>query len=222
LIQQAVIVAGGKGERFGSDTPKQFLKLNSRPVLSWSIDALLPLVEDLVVVLPEDQIDHWLDISDRNNESTDYIITNGGRTRSDSVLNGLNALPEIDDAMIAVHDAARPLISQKLIARLFHNCKEHGNAIPVTGMRDSLRSIGKSGVSSSIDRSKIVAVQTPQIFMASLLRNAYKSSESISYTDDASLVETSGTDIHLVEGDPWNIKLTYPDDLRVAESLIIR
>jgi 2-C-methyl-D-erythritol 4-phosphate cytidylyltransferase len=222
LIHQAVIVAGGKGERFGTDIPKQFLRLRSKPVLSWSIEAFLPLVEDLVVVLPEDQINSWLDLTGEKNGKTSYNITNGGRTRSESVMNGLNALPVKEDALIAVHDAARPLVNQKFILALYKSCEEHGSAIPVTAMRDSLRMIINSGRSESVDRSKIVAVQTPQIFNANVLRSAYSSAVSGSFTDDASLVEAAGTDVYLTEGDPWNIKLTYPDDFVVAESLIIR
>mgnify|MGYP001824942058 CR=1 FL=1 len=222
MIYQAVIVAGGKGERFGNDIPKQFLNLHSKPVLSWSIEAFFPLVKDLVVVLPEDQVDHWLNLSGSSIENIDYIITNGGRTRSESVLNGLNALPQSGDSLIAIHDAARPLITQNMIRDLFRSCEEHGNAVPVTKMRDSLRSIGDKGASKPLDRDRIVAVQTPQIFTGADLRKAYADHSQNSFTDDAGLVESAGMKVHLVNGDPWNIKLTYPDDLIVAESLIIK
>lgn len=222
MIHQAVIVAGGKGERFGKDTPKQFLDLLSRPVLSWSVDVFLPLVEDLVVVLPEDQISNWLRLTGTRREEAGYIITNGGSTRSESVLNGLEALPKKDNALIAIHDAARPLIKSLFVSELYQICREHGSAVPVTRMRDSLRRIDEAGRSEPVDREKVVAVQTPQVFKAGALRAAYASSDIASFTDDASLMEASGSEVFLTPGGPWNIKLTYPEDLKVAEALIIK
>lgn len=222
----AVVLAAGEGHRFGSSIPKQFVDLCGKPMLWWSLKEFHEADPDtrLVLVLHPGYFAEW-DIFEQNlpeEERIDVLICVGGRSRSESVYNALSRIASEcapDDALIAIHDAARPLINVDMINRGWKCCEESGSAVPAVKITDSLRHLTPDG-STAVNRSDYVAVQTPQIFRYSQLREAYSQDWDSGFTDDASLVEKLGVNPALYEGDPFNIKVTNPLDIDVAEVLM--
>lgn len=217
--KHAVIVAGGAGTRLGGSLPKQFQTLNGRPLLWWSMKAFLD--EDahtkITLVLNPDFIPVWKDIymSLPTGEQLPHEVAQGGETRTESVKNGIMSLPASDDVLVAVHDAARPLVTPGIIREGWEMARKHGAAIPAVPVTDSLRKIDFSG-STAVDRKDYVAVQTPQVFKASVLIMAYSSNGSATFTDDASAVEAAGVKPVIFSGSPHNMKVTNPGDIEIA------
>lgn len=214
-----IIVAGGGGRRMGGTLPKQFRLLGGRPVLARTIDAFaaaLPGAE-IVVVLPESHVGFWRDFAARF-DVAEHRIAVGGAERFHSVKNGLAQLGD-DPELIAVQDAARPLVTASLIRRTAEAAREYGAAVPVVEPVDSLRETDGTG-SRPVDRRRLRIVQTPQIFRAGLLRGAYEAEYREEFTDDASVVERTGHPIALCEGERSNLKLTTPEDMAIAEALL--
>jgi len=216
----AIIVAGGKGERMNADIPKQFLELKGKPILMHTLEVFhrFDMRMQLILVLPETQIKFWQQLCKDYLFALNHVVVEGGKTRFHSVKNGLAAvqLP----ALVAVHDGVRPLVSNETIERCFRAAEESGAVVPVTDMIESVRQITPEG-SVSVDRSAYKLVQTPQIFDGELLMNAYQQEFSPFFTDDASVVETFGHRMELVEGNRENIKITTAMDLKLAEALIM-
>jgi 2-C-methyl-D-erythritol 4-phosphate cytidylyltransferase len=219
MEKSVIIVAGGTGSRMKSDIPKQFLLLNGRPLLMHTISRFLQYdnVLRIVLVLPEARVSYWTELCREYNFSPGCTIVTGGETRFHSVRNGLAAVP--DKGIVAVHDGARPLINAALIEKLFREALEKGSAVPCIPPSESVRLIGTEG-SEILDRSSVRLIQTPQCFEASVLKRAYAEEYRESFTDDASVVESIGVDIHLTEGEPGNIKITSSFDLSMAEKLL--
>lgn len=214
-----IIVAGGSGRRMGGELPKQFMLVGNEPILARSINRIheaLPAAE-IVVVLPEEHTPLWRNLAARFDVAK-HKIAAGGKERFYSVKNGLQALSQ-DVKIIAVHDAVRPLASKKLIIKLILKAEEHKAVIPALQPVDSFRQTAGNG-SHIIDRSTLRIVQTPQVFNAETLRKAYEQEFSQEFTDDASVVETTGVEIALCEGERQNIKITTPEDLVIAEAFI--
>ena len=215
----AIIVAGGKGERMNADIPKQFLEIKGKPILMHTLEVFhrFDNTMQLILVLPEVQINFWKELCTKHIFWLDHQIAAGGQTRFHSVKNGLEVVNS--PALVAVHDGVRPLVSNETIARCFEAAEQFEAAIPVVGLVDSIRQItGES--SQSIDRNAYKLVQTPQVFDAELLKKAYEQDFSSLFTDDASVVEALGTKIQLVEGNRENIKITTEFDLKIAESFM--
>ena len=215
----AVIVAGGSGTRIGGAIPKQFMIVGGEPILARTINTFaeaLPAAE-IVVVLPEAHIEFWKNLAARF-EVAPHRTVAGGSERFHSVKAGISALRE-DTGLIAIHDGVRALVSKKLIIRTLQSAIEHGAAIPTIAPVDSFRVATYEG-SHSIDRSSLRIVQTPQIFAAEILRNAYQAEFAPSFTDDASVVEKSGVKVALCEGERSNIKITTVEDIAIAEALL--
>ena len=225
-------MAGGSGTRMGGDLPKQFRSLNGRPVLWWSMKSFRD--EDastgIIIVLPKDYRELWdeyyrtLPEGDR----IPHITVTGGTTRSESVKNGLKAVsdavgkePGQTDCLVSIHDAARPLVTKEMISRGWKTAAKKGAAIPVIPVSDSLRIADGEG-SKAVDRSKYMAVQTPQVFDLKMLEEAYHRSEGKNFTDDAAVMEHAGHKIELFEGSPENFKITNPKDLAIAEVLMTK
>lgn len=229
MRKYVLIVAGGKGLRMGGDLPKQFIPLEGKPVLMHTLEAFhrWDASAELILVLPEDHQPYWKMLCREIGCKVPHRIANGGETRFHSVRNGLELLSEeIKNAsdgngktLIAVHDGVRPFVTAEVITACFEEAERNGAAIPVTPMIDSLRVIDRDG-SHPVDRSRYVAVQTPQVFDASLLLKAYDQEFSPFFTDDASVVEAMGDPICLVAGNRENIKLTTPFDLLIAKALL--
>lgn len=216
----ALIVGGGQGLRFGGEVPKQFQLLDGRPVLFRSIDLFSALADRVVVVIPQSQFEYFQSLADQfglNIAPEKFQLVAGGSTRTESVANGLKALS--GDGIVAIHDAVRPMATTTLVRDLFDEAIIHGSAIPVIPVRDSLRQ-KSAGDSKAVDREQYVAVQTPQCFDFSRLMNAYREQTAGSFTDDASLFESTGGKVHLVGGENSNIKITWPEDLFFAEAIL--
>ncbi len=216
-----VIVAGGKGMRMGGGaTPKQFRFLGQLPILAHSINTFAQAepTSQIVVVLPEPHVEYWKNLASRFNVAK-HLTVIGGDERFHSVRCGVEAL-SADCEIIAVHDGVRPLCGVELVDRAVQCAISNGSAVPVIDVVDSFREISDDGVSQIADRSKLRAVQTPQIFDAIMLRRAYKQPFDSSFTDDASVVEKMGERIYLCQGDRANIKITTSEDIIFANALL--
>lgn len=216
----AIIVAGGSGTRFGAQVPKQFLELGGKPILMRTIETFGEHCDDIVVTLPADQIGQWLLMCEKYSFVVPHRVVVGGETRWHSVKNALDSIGDLADVdVIAVHDGVRPLASKELIARAVDTARRTGSAIPVVPLNDSVRQVDGED-SHALDRSSLRAVQTPQVFDARMLIDAYRQPFDPTFTDDASVVERAGHLVTLVEGDPQNLKITRPMDLALAEYLL--
>jgi 2-C-methyl-D-erythritol 4-phosphate cytidylyltransferase len=216
----ALIVAGGNGSRMNNAVPKQFLLLNNKPVLYYTIQAFLNAYDDIeiVLVLPEEHIGKGQEIIDGYFDASKFKITAGGRTRFHSVQNGLSLIKD-EDAIIFVHDGVRCLLTKDLIERCYQSALEFGTAIPVVECRDSVRLLTNNG-NKVVDRNKVRLVQTPQTFHSKILLPAFEIDYKDRFTDEATVVEAFGLKVNLIEGDTNNIKLTTPVDLFIAEYIL--
>lgn len=220
LKKYAVIVAGGSGSRMRSELPKQFLMLNGKPVLYYTIKAFLDAYSGvhIILVLPEEHIEAGREIIDAYFDYKNIEFAIGGRTRFHSVQNGLKLVSE--EGIVFVHDAVRCLCSPALIQKCGADVMEYGSSIPVVDAKDSMRII-KGGSNEAIDRSKIKIVQTPQAFHSKILLPAFASIDyKEHFTDEATVVESFGLNVHLTEGENENIKITYPQDILLAENIL--
>jgi len=219
LEKFAVIVAAGLGTRMGKSLPKQFLLLNEKPLLLYTLQTFLNAFSDLrvILVVSSSYISQAEAIVKSTGNESRISITPGGDTRFHSVQNGLKLAG--DDAIVFVHDAVRCLVTEDLIRRCYAAALELGNAIPTIKPADSLRVETHSG-NSVIDRSRVHIVQTPQTFRAAILKAAFSRDYEESFTDEATVVELMGERINLIEGEPGNIKITTPTDLLIAASIL--
>jgi 2-C-methyl-D-erythritol 4-phosphate cytidylyltransferase len=219
MKKYAIIVAGGMGTRMGSGIPKQFLLVNDKPVLYYTIKAFLDAFPELrlILVLPEDYTDMGSEIIDAYFDYSRIQITAGGETRFHSVQKGLKLVE--DEGIIFVHDGVRCLVSEDLIYRCYKQACSVGSAVPVVAMKDSVRMVDGEE-NEAVERSKFVVVQTPQTFHSRILLPAFGIDYKERFTDEATVVEAYGLKINLVEGEAGNIKITTPADLFVAEKLL--
>ncbi len=216
MKQSIVISAGGSGKRMQAGMPKQFIELKAKPILQWTIEKFRSYNPDIfmVVVLPMDQIKHWKDICEQKGYTIDYEIAVGGKERFHSIKNGIKFCDP--KSVIGIHDGVRPFVSIDTIKRSFESAAKTGSGIPCLSINESVRwSDGNS--SKHVDRSQFKLVQTPQCFQGEILFEAYRQDYIETYTDDASVVENMGVQVSLVEGNSENIKLTRPEDLRIAD-----
>ncbi|MBR5200645.1 MAG: 2-C-methyl-D-erythritol 4-phosphate cytidylyltransferase [Alistipes sp.] len=214
-----IIVAGGSGSRMQSAIPKQFLMLGGEPIVARTINTFSEAFPgaEIVVVLPEAHMPLWENLRARFDVAPHRIVA-GGVERFHSVLNGINALSS-EVEYIAVHDGVRALISKRLIIRAMLAAEEHDAVIPVVDVVDSYRRVEGEN-SYIVPRADLRIVQTPQIFNAQLLRDAYNVEFNAAFTDDASVVEARGGHITLVDGERTNIKITTPEDIALAECFL--
>ena len=217
----AVIVAGGSGTRMNNTVPKQFLLLNGKPVLYYTIKTFLQAYEDMqvILVLPEEHVAAGQEIIDAFFDYNRIKITIGGRTRFHSVQNGLQLVEE--ESIVFVHDAVRCLLSTDLITRCYDAAVEYGAAIPVIDSKDSVRMINGDD-NTALERTNIKLVQTPQTFHSKILLPAFNIDYKDKFTDEATVVEAFGLKVHLVKGEENNIKITRPQDMLLAESLLLQ
>lgn len=217
-MNAVIIVAGGKGLRMGGDIPKQFLPVGGKPILMRTIDRFLQYDEKMqvVLVLPESQQDYWRTLCDEYHFSQPYTLANGGETRFHSVKNGLVKVAP-DALLIGVHDGVRPFVSLDTIRATYDEASRSEAVVPVIEVVETVRHL-VDGKSITVPRSDYRLVQTPQVFSASLLRQAYEQPYTDFFTDDASVVERLGHPVTLVPGNRENIKITTPFDLTVAAS----
>ncbi len=214
-----IIAAAGFGTRMNNTVPKQFLLINGVPCIVHTINAFLKEWNDaeFIITLPAEEFDRWEKIRKKFLKKIPIKITKGGATRFHSVKNGLKLVHE--KGIVAIQDACRPFVNELLLKRCYETALEKGNAVPAIELKDSIREVFKE-TNKHRQRSKYKIVQTPQCFDSEVIKNAYKQTFNESFTDDASVVESSGIRINLVEGDPSNFKITTMLDLITAEKLL--
>ncbi len=219
MKQVVIIVAGGSGKRMNTDIPKQFLLLNEDPVLIRTIMAFHQYNPDMqiIVALPPGQKKYWQTICNNHKFNVPHILVNGGSTRHHTVKNAVKKIQP--GSIVAIHDGVRPLVSKALIQTCFDTASILGNAVPVIELSDSIREVnGDKNVRA--DRSRFRLVQTPQVFRSDMLIQAFRQQYKPIFTDEATLVESAGYNIHLVKGHQENIKITTVFDLCIAASLL--
>jgi 2-C-methyl-D-erythritol 4-phosphate cytidylyltransferase len=219
MQEYVIIVAGGSGSRMKSDIPKQFLKVNGLPVLMHTINAFCSYSASIkiILVLPAVQFDYWKLLCQQHAFSTPYLLVAGGETRFHSVKNGLTSIVHNEEALVAVHDGVRPVISKEIILDSFQKAARFGTAVVSVPLKDSIRIVANSEKNTAMDRSAFRLIQTPQTFRIDWMRKAFNHPYSSLFTDCASVLESEGYPIHLTEGSYENIKITTPEDLRWAE-----
>jgi 2-C-methyl-D-erythritol 4-phosphate cytidylyltransferase len=217
----AIIVAGGTGKRMQNSIAKQFLLLKNKPIVMHTLMAFheSPFKPEIILVLEAESHQYWEGLCQKYNFTVPHLLVRGGDQRFHSVRNGLMAIK--GDGIVAIHDAVRPLVSGKLIAKTYETAEEKGNAIACIKPSDSVRKV-KENTSKIINREDLVMIQTPQTFEISQLRKGYQQHYKTKFTDDASVVEKAGFKINLVDGERNNFKITYPEDLELANYLLQR
>lgn len=213
-----IITAGGIGKRMGGEIPKQFLALQHKPILMHTVELFhgFDSTAELIVTLPENHLIQWEELCSKHHFTVPHRVVSGGNERFDSIK---NALQVATGDYIAIHDGVRPFITQTVFETLVSEVKKYRAVIPVVEMKESLRLVDAER-SVAVPRTNYRVVQTPQIFDGKLLQKAYEQPFQDSFTDDASVVESIGVKIHLVEGNVENIKITNPADLVLAEALL--
>ncbi|MBD1421723.1 2-C-methyl-D-erythritol 4-phosphate cytidylyltransferase [Sphingobacterium chuzhouense] len=219
----AIIVAGGSGSRMKSDLPKQFLLLDGKPVVMHTLERFANTESEirLILVLHADMFSFWDELCDKHDFQIPHTVITGGETRFQSVLNGIRHIAErqhqfLDNTLIAVHDAARPVITSATIEACFEQTLQHAATVLAVPSTNSIRQ-GNEVENKALDRKEVWIVQTPQTFQGHILYQAFQQDELPSFTDDASVVEKLGYNIHLIHGDHRNIKITFPEDISIAQ-----
>jgi 2-C-methyl-D-erythritol 4-phosphate cytidylyltransferase len=217
-----IIPAGGAGLRFGGRTPKQFRRLGPAPILVTTVRHFVghPSVREVVVAAPEAYVATARRLLTAARARSRVSVVAGGATRQESIWRALEAT-SMDAAMVLVHDAVRPLITRALIDRVLEAARETGGAICALPIAETVKRVEGDRVQATVDRAGLWAVQTPQGFRASLLREAHDKArrDAVTGTDDSMLVERLGHAVKVVPGLPGNVKITTPDDLRRARAL---
>ncbi len=211
-------MAGGEGLRFGAEIPKQFALLAGKPVIMHAFDAFSETEEaEYILVLNEQWHELWNDLCQKHGFETPHKVVTGGSTRFHSVVAGMRLVT--NPSLVAIHDAARPLVSKTKIADAFKIAEQKTCAIPVIPVDDSIRYVSGPH-NKSLDRSQYRMVQTPQVFRSNLILQAYRQSYDEKFTDDATVLESHGYPVILVDGDRDNIKITTQVDLQIAEQIL--
>lgn len=221
-MNSAIILSGGRGKRMGADISKQFISINDKPILYYTIKKFMEneLIDEIILVLPKDEIEYCKkEVLYKNKLRVDKIVE-GGDERQDSVLNGLNAIEKTD--IVLIHDGARPFVTDKIIADGIKAAKKFKAAAPGVMPKDTIKVKDINGLSKeTLKREELIAVQTPQIFDYNLILECHNKvkENNIKVTDDTMVVETFGHKVFLYDGEYTNIKITTPEDLILARYL---
>ena len=219
----AIVPAGGLGTRMGGTVPKQFLNLNGKPILYYTLKALQEsgLISELILVVPKKEYgnacDQWLG----KPEIVTKVVV-GGAKRQDSVYNGFCEVSQ-ESEIVLVHDGVRPFLSHKMIRETINAAREYGAAITAIPVHDTIKRVDASGlVSQTVERENLWRVQTPQAFQYKVLNEAFKKANSENFygTDEGTLIEHLGAPVKVIEGSEKNIKITQPEDLELSETYI--
>ena len=229
-MNYGIIVAAGKSERMGPSVDKAFLSLGNKPVLAYSLLAFehCPLIDGVILVVRKDRLDGARSMAQMYGCNKVKKVVAGGSQRQASVINGLSALDDEislgeEVRVIAIHDGARPCVTVELIAETIQSAKRYGSGVAAVKVTDTIKSVDRGvNVDKTLDRSKLWAAQTPQAFKYDLLTKAYEGvqKKKLIITDDASAVELTKGDVRLVPAGQTNIKITTPDDLALAATLL--
>lgn len=219
----AVIAAGGSGVRMNSEVPKQYLTLQKKPIIIHTLEKFSRCnqVEQINLVVPRADLEKTTQLIKKWNLTENIDVIEGGKTRQHSVWNGLNRLPDNTD-IVLVHDGVRPFISEKIINKCLEETRRWGAVITAIPVSDTIKEVKDNCVHTTLDRSKLWQVQTPQSFFRDLLMEAYQKAweNNIIATDDSTLVEKLGHTVRVIKGEERNIKITSPEDLKIAEQFI--
>jgi 2-C-methyl-D-erythritol 4-phosphate cytidylyltransferase len=221
MKKTAIIVAGGTGQRMGTTLPKQFLAIEGKSILLHTVDQFVTAFADInfIIVLPADYIQEGQALITASGLSQSFHFVAGGDTRFQSVKNGL---AQVDpESIVFVHDAVRCLLTPALIQRCYQQALEKGAAIPAVSSTDTIR-ITEGTKHHVVDRSTVMMIQTPQTFNASILKKAFEQAYQPAFTDEANVLEASGTEVYLIDGEYENIKITRPLDLAIAEYILAK
>lgn len=217
----AVIVAGGKGTRMGTEMPKQYLPIKGLPVLMHTLQKFHEAEPScqLILVLPPADFAIWKSLCSKFNFSLAHKLVAGGASRFQSVRNGLASIVG-KAGVVAIHDGVRPFVATEVIRASFEVAKVEGSAVAVVAVKDSLRKINNAGNSTFQERQYFRLVQTPQTFQISKIKEAFEVEEMPQFTDDATVYEHQGWEVTLISGNLENIKITTPEDLDYADYLL--
>jgi len=228
MFVAAIIAAGGRGVRLGADRPKQFLEIQGRSILELSIKALAASdrIDEIVVALPGEHLDAVARSFEGQIKQPLHFVA-GGERRQDSVANAFAKTSERADVVV-IHDAARPFVTTDVIDRAIDGALEYGAAIAAVTVRDTVKQTGDANAQGSrrilatIPRDSVFLAQTPQAFVRDVLARALAEGTQVDATDEAMLVERLGLPVHIVEGDPGNVKITTPEDLATANAVAVQ
>ena len=225
-----IIMAAGSGTRMGAEMPKQFIELEGKAILQRTIEVFLNACPgvSIITVLPESHMDYWRQYCLDRNFICPQVLVKGGITRFHSVRNALDKVPE--GAVVAVHDAVRPLVTEAFVKTMFEKAEATPALIPVIPCVDTMKLLEKKKIGGeetlvtmegkTVDRSVLYAAQTPQVFHSEILKEAYGQAFDTAFTDDASVVLKYGKNLSYLIGERFNIKLTTQDDLVLAKAIL--
>ena len=216
-----IIVAGGSGSRLNSDIPKQFIPIAGKPIMMHAIKAFSDCISNLnvVVVIPKSNYELWKDLCKEFSFDIKHTVAEGGLHRFHSVKNGLQNISE--NAVVGIHDGARPLVNKSTILKSYSAAEKYGAAIPLVRINESVRELSNKA-NKPLARENLRLVQTPQCFRSEIIKKSYQQDYKEEFTDDATVVESAGHKIHIVDGNVENIKITFPSDIFIAEALLKR
>lgn len=217
-----IIPAGGIGKRFGSTLPKQFVEVNGKEIITYSIDLFESIeeIKSIIVAIHPEYIRKFKKMAKEKNWNKVEIVR-GGRERMDSVW---NALKKVRTKYVLVHDAVRPLVDKNLTKRVIKGMLKYGACIPVIEIPETVKEVKKNSIVKTVPREKLKLSQTPQGFETSILREGYRRAikNRILITDEAMALELIGRSVYVVKGSKKNIKITYKDDIRLMKCLLKR
>jgi len=221
MKKTAIIVAGGTGQRMGTSIPKQFLPIQGKSILLHTVSQFVAAFWDIdfVIVLPADFIQEGQNLIASSGLTQHVQFAEGGDTRFQSVKNGLAHVAP--DAIVFVHDAVRCLLTPALVQSCYNQALEKGSAIPAVSSTDTIRVV-EGAKHHVVDRAHVMMIQTPQTFNAALLIKAFEQAYQPNFTDEANVLEASGTEVYLIDGEYENIKITRPLDLAIAEYILAK
>ncbi|NHE55498.1 2-C-methyl-D-erythritol 4-phosphate cytidylyltransferase [Cyclobacterium plantarum] len=217
----AIIVAGGSGKRMGGLVPKQYQIIGDLPVLMHTLNRFHAYDEkmEILLVLPEKDFSFWRDLCLAHDFSVPHTLVKGGASRFGSVSNGLEGIASTE-GLVAIHDGVRPFVSLEVIHESYVEAAKRGSAVAAVSLKDSIREVFDDGHSSYRNRQQYRLVQTPQTFQLAKIKAAFAVGERDFFTDDATVYENQGWEVHLIPGNLENIKLTTPEDLVYADFLL--
>ncbi len=216
----AIITAGGTGQRMGSKSPKQFIEIGTKPIIVHTIEKFIdfnPAI-NLILTLPEEYFNSWQEIKNEYFPDQKITLAKGGNTRFESIKNALELIKD-QSGLVAIHDAVRPFLSPKIIEDCFESAQKTGSGVAAISLNDSIRETDNKK-SFARNRNNYKLMQTPQTFDIKKIVFAYAQADSKNFTDDAGVWENAGFEVILVEGGRLNIKITYPEDLLLAEAIL--
>lgn len=219
----AIILAGGKGKRMGANVSKQFIEVNKKPIIYYTIKSFeaCKSIDEIILVLPKDEVDYFKENIMNKFDFNISSIVEGGKERQDSVYNALNSIHDCD--IVLIHDGARPFVSEKIIKDGIDKAKKYGAAAPGVMPKDTIKVRDNSGFSvKTLKRDELVAIQTPQCFKFDIIKRCHEEvkTKGIQVTDDTMVVEMFGNQVYVYDGDYKNIKVTTKEDLIMCNEFL--